>query len=48
VTAKWFNIAAQQVLAFQAVSHQLASEEARTRGFPSPSFDGFGFIVVVI
>ncbi|VUX54872.1 protein of unknown function [uncultured Woeseiaceae bacterium] len=22
------------------------SEEARTRGFPSPSFGGFGFIVV--
>ncbi len=21
------------------------SEEARTRGFPSPSFDGFGYIV---
>jgi len=24
------------------------SEEARTRGFPSPSFGGFGFIVVGI
>ncbi len=23
------------------------SEEARTRGFPSPSFDGFGFVGVV-
>ncbi len=23
------------------------SEEARTRGFPSPSFGGFGFIVVI-
>ncbi len=24
------------------------SEEARTRGFSSPSFGGFGFVVVVI
>jgi hypothetical protein len=23
------------------------SEEARTRGFPSPSFGGFGFVVVI-
>jgi hypothetical protein len=24
------------------------SEEARTSGFPSPPFDGFGFLVVII
>ncbi len=23
------------------------AEEARTRGFPSPSLDGFGFVVVI-
>jgi hypothetical protein len=24
------------------------SEEARTRGFPSPSFDGFGFTIYIV
>jgi hypothetical protein len=38
------NFGGSAVLGAFVASLNGVAEEARTRGFPSPSFDGFGFV----